>query len=77
VRNELHLHLTADNLIRKAVTLAAEKTGCEPRDLSFKGALQTLLNFLPLLSATTSSSTWCEQLLAAIATHRVGDRPDR
>lgn len=77
VRNELWLHLTAYNLLRKVVALAAEQAECEPRDLSFKGALQTLLNFLPLLSNAMSAATWCAELLTAIATHAVGDRPDR
>lgn len=77
VRNEFYMHLTAYNLIRRAMALAAAQSGVEPWTVSFKGALQTINNFLPLLWSEVSTSQWCNALLAAIASHEVGNRPDR
>jgi putative transposase len=77
VRNELYMHLLAYNLIRKVMAIAAAKAGIEPWTLSFKGTLQTLSRLLPLLDTKVAIDDWCEVLLNAIATHGVGDRPDR
>ena len=53
-----------------------------PRTISFKGTLQTLEAFQPMLAIRGESSRlWrqrlYEQLLEAIVTHRVGDCPGR
>ena len=53
-----------------------------PRSVSFKGALQTLGAFQPLLALGPARDAagrrdLCHELLDAIATHRVADRPDR
>jgi hypothetical protein len=77
VRNEFYMHLVAYNLIRQTMAVAALAAGVEPWTVSFKGALQTITNLLPLLSTRVSTADWCEALLDAIATHVVGDRPDR
>lgn len=77
VRNELYMHLVAYNLIRKVMAVAAAKEGREPWTVSFKGALQTLARLLPVLDMNVDIDDWCKILLKAIATHRVGDRPDR
>lgn len=77
VRNEFHMHLIAYNLIRKVMAIAASKAGVEPWMISFKGALQTLDKLLPLLNTNISIDDWCEAVLAAVATHDVGNRPDR
>lgn len=77
VRNELYMHLVAYNLIRKVMAIAADKAGIEPWTVSFKGALQTLARLLPVLDTELDIDNWCDVLLKAIATHRVGDRPDR
>jgi len=77
VRNEYYLHLLGYNLIRRVMTEAALEAGVEPRQLSFKGALQTLANFLPLAASAVSLEAWYRGLLAAIAAHVVGNRPDR
>ena len=77
VRNEFYMHLIAYNLIRRVMALAAARAGVEPWTVSFKGALQTLQNLLPLLGTNVTSATWCETLLDSVATHVVGDRPDR
>lgn len=77
VRNEFYMHLLAYNLIRKLMAVAASRSGVEPWTISFKGTLQTLHHLLPLLSTRVSTTDWCTTLLEAIATHVVGDRPDR
>lgn len=76
-RNQFYMHLVGDNLIRRLTAVATFTDGAEPWTVSFKGALQTLNNFLPVLGTSVSTSEWCEALLAAIATHTVGNRPDR
>jgi putative transposase len=77
VRNEFYMHLVAYNLIRHMMAIAASHAGVEPWTVSFKGALQTVLNLLPVLDASVSTKGWCEAILEAIATHEVGNRPDR
>lgn len=77
IRNEFYMHLIGYNLIRRMMALAAFKAGVTPWTVSFKGTLQTLTNLLPLLCTSVSTAVWCEALLDAIATHVVGDRPDR
>ena len=77
VRNEFFMHLVAYNLIRKVMAVAAARAGREPWTVSFKGTLQTIARLLPLLATPVSTTTWCDTLLAAIAAHTVGNRPDR
>lgn len=78
VRKEIWAHLLAYNLIRKVMAQAAQEHQVLPRQLSFKGALQTLNAFADSLRACTAGlETLCRVLLAAIAQHRVGDRPGR
>ena len=77
VRNELYMHLLGYNLIRKAMALAALEAKVCPWQVSFKGTLQTLNNFLPLLASCMDLTKGCNSLLACIATHEVGNRPDR
>jgi hypothetical protein len=77
VRNEFYMHLVAYNLIRQLMAVAAFRAGVEPWTVSFKGALQTITNLLPLLSTSVSTENWCETVLQAIAAHVVGNRPDR
>jgi hypothetical protein len=82
VRKEVWAHVLAYNLIRTVMAQAAARHGVLPRTISFKGALQTLEAFQPLLEwgagwGAASRLRLCLDLLDAIATHRVGDRPDR
>ena len=77
VRNEFYTHLLGYNLIRGVMAAAAFQSGKSPWEISFKGTLQTLNQFLPILLSKVSSEAWCEALLTAVATHIVGDRPDR
>jgi hypothetical protein len=79
VRKEIWAHLLAYNLVRKVMAQAAAEHQLTPRQISFKGALQTLNEFrTSLLQATAAQlPALSSRLLAAIARHRVGDRPDR
>ena len=82
VRKELWTHILAYNLIRTIIAQAARKHGLEPRSISFKGAIQTLEAFQPLIALQTNDDAefrnrLYQRLLDAIATHRVADRPDR
>jgi hypothetical protein len=79
VRKEVWMHLLAYNLIRVAMADAAERAGMQPREVSFKGALQTLTAYRPLVerAAPGELPPLYESLLSAIASHRVGNRPFR
>jgi hypothetical protein len=79
VRKEIWAHLLAYNLIRSVMAQAAVQHRALPRLLSFKAALQTLHAFAMSLWLSPSSRVHglYTPMLAAIATHRVGDRPDR
>jgi Transposase DDE domain len=81
VRKEIWTHILAYNLIRTIIAQAAAKHHVEPRTISFKGAIQTLEAFQPLIAAqgdhVTSRRRLYDRLLDAVATHRVADRPDR
>jgi hypothetical protein len=82
VHKEVWTHILAYNLIRTVMAQAASRHHIEPRTISFKGALQTLEAFQPLIEfqAARDSSyrlLLYQHLLDAIAIHRVADRPDR
>jgi hypothetical protein len=77
VRNEFFMHLLAYNLIRRAMALSALRAEIDPWEVSFKGALQTLNQFLPLLGSSMPVAAGCEAMLDCIGAHAVGRRPDR
>jgi hypothetical protein len=82
VHKEIWTHLLAYNLIRTIMAQAATKHEIEPRTISFKGALQTLEAFQPLIDfqghrGASFRAHLYQQLLDSIARHRVADRPDR
>jgi hypothetical protein len=82
VRKEVWAHVLAYNLIRTVMAQAAVGHEIPPRSVSFTGAMQTLEAFQPLLTLGPARDAagrrdLCQQLLDAIAAHRVADRPDR
>lgn len=78
VRKEVWMHLLAYNLIRKLMAQAAAGAGVCPRDISFKGTLQTLVVFAAAGWSCRSRRTQLyAAVLRAVAMHRVNDRPDR
>jgi hypothetical protein len=84
VRKEIWTHALAYNLIRTLMAQAAAAHGISPRSISFKGTLQTLEAFQPLIEQQSVHDhdaghrlRLYQHLLGAIATHRVADRPNR
>lgn len=79
VRKEIWAHVLAYNLIRKVMAQAAQEHKLPPREISFKGTLQTLNAFAERLQrcAANDLEAVCRCLLDAVATHRVGNRPGR
>ena len=79
---EVGAHVLAYNLIRIIIAQAATKHAIEPRSISFKATIQSLEAFQPLIAhhnprSGADLSCLYEELLDAIAKHRVGDGPDR
>src|SRR5262245_12296902 len=75
-------HVLADNLIRTVMAQAAAEHDAEPRSISFKATLQVLEAFRPLIAfqghrSAAHRAALYQQILKAIAVHRVADRPDR
>ena len=81
VRKEVWAHILAYNLIRTVMAQAAARHEIPPRSISFTGAMQTLEAFQSLLEFGAADAAGrlrlYHDLLAAIASHRVADRPDR
>jgi hypothetical protein len=82
VRKEIWTHILAYNLVRTIMAQAADEHGIEPRTISFKGTIQTLEAFQPVIAIqsrhdSTTRIGLYHQLLNAVAMHRVAARPDR
>ena len=79
VEKEVWAHLLAYNLLRAVMARAAARAGIPPREVSFKGAKQLVAAFAPMLEAARPADRGrlIDALLAAVAYHRVGNRPGR
>jgi Transposase DDE domain len=79
VRKEIWGHFLVYNLIRAVMAEAASDHGLLPRELSLQGARQTVAGFRAELAQADGELAVVlrEVALRAIASHRVGDRPDR
>jgi hypothetical protein len=79
VHKEIWAHLLAYNLLRTVMAVAASEHGIEPCELSFKGAKQVVTAFAPKIEAARPEdrARLIDAMLAAVAYHRVGDRPGR
>ena len=79
VRKEIWAHLLAYNLIRTVIAQAAARHGKHPRQLSFTRAMRTLEAFRPTLAHARSERLpmLYQELLKAVASHEIGNRPDR
>lgn len=71
---ELYAHLIAYNLIRIQIAQAAELADIRPEQISFKAALETILEFQAYRAFPTSTLA---VMHATIAFHRVGKQPHR
>src|SRR5262249_33291172 len=76
VEKEIWMHLLAYNLIRGVMARAGEAHGVRPREISFKGALQTMTAFQDSLRRADprTRQVLVDVMLEAIASHRVADR---
>jgi hypothetical protein len=82
VRKEIWTNVMAYNLIRTLMAQAASQYGIPPRSISFKGTMQVLEAFQPLIAYQAHwgflhRESLYQHVLRAIAVHRVADRPDR
>ena len=79
VRKEIWAHLLAYNLIRTVIAQAAVTHGKHPRQLSFTRAMRTLEAFRPILAHSPRDrlAALYDQLLKAIASHEIANRPHR
>jgi hypothetical protein len=77
IRKEAWTHLLAYNLIRVKMAQAAACTGLSPRQISFKGAVQAFDAVAVQQLADPRNPDYESVLLAMIAYHQVGDRPNR
>jgi hypothetical protein len=72
----------APPMIRTIMAQAARQIDIQPRSVSFKATIQILEAFQPVIAhqgrwSIQHRQELYKQLLKAIATHRVADRPDR
>ena len=79
VRKEIGVHLLTYNLIRTVMAQAADQKGIIPNTISFKGALQQLDSFVDKIAHASGiiRIRLLDELLRAIAYHRIGNRPGR
>jgi hypothetical protein len=77
VRKEIWMHLLAYNLIRETAAAAARQHRVLPRQVSFMGSVQTINAFATYLPLCGNRQELWDAMLTAIATLRVGDRPNR
>ena len=79
VRKEIWAHLLAYNLIRSVIAQAAAGHGKDPRQISFTRAMRTLEAFRPAIAGVSNDrlAQLYQHMLTAIASHEIGNRPDR
>ncbi len=77
-RKEIYTHLLAYNLARGMMVEAALVFDREPRQFSFRGAVQAINAFVSAVSAKgTNLEEQYQLMICTIAGATVGDRPDR
>jgi len=77
VRNEIHAHMLAYNLIRGVMAEAAIEGDMQPWQISFKSTLTTVSDMLPVLGLISNADELCDVLYRCCLQHVVGNRPDR
>lgn len=77
VRKEIYMHWLCYNLVRQIIMRAAQLHELAPRQISFKGALQTINALRDRGVNMQQNDLAVEALLVAVAGHRVGNRPNR
>jgi hypothetical protein len=79
LEKELWMTVLTYNAVRALMADAAQPNNLHPRQLSFKGALQAIQAFGPMLDRAHAQDqpNLIHRLHTAIASHIVGNRPDR
>ena len=77
VRKEFYVHLLAYNLIRTTLWESGIKHQVHPLRLSFKGAIQHVLNFVPILAITGHRDIIYSAMLTVISQGKLLERPFR
>jgi len=79
VRKEIWMTLLGYNVIRTVMAQASQEHRCDPRHLSFKGALQTVQEFGPALrTGSARHRRWLWSIvLGSVVGDAVGHRPNR
>jgi len=82
VHKEIWTHILAYNLMRTIMAQAASEHAVVPRTISFKGTMQTLEAFQPLIAYEGRCHSRLrdqiyKRLLSCVATHRVANSPGR
>lgn len=77
VRKEFYVHLLAYNLIRAVLWEAGIKHNVPPLRLSYKGAIQHVLNSVPMLAIMKDRDTIYGIMLTTISRGRLLERPFR
>jgi hypothetical protein len=74
LRREIYIYFPAYNLVRAAICDTTRLTGQEPRKLSFKNAVQAIVEYASLVSQDEHAIA---TMLWSIACNGVGNRPGR
>jgi hypothetical protein len=78
VKKEFYVHLLAYNLIRGTLLESGIKHEFHPLRLSFKGAMQHILNFIPILAIIGEHRYFIYTTMLTIISHgKIPDRPFR
>ena len=77
VRKEFYVHLLAYNLIRTILWEAGIKHSAHPLRLSYKGAIQCVLNFVPILAIIKDRDIIYDVMLTIISRGKLLERPFR
>ena len=77
VRKEFYIHLLAYNLIRATLWESGIKHNVHPLRLSYKGAIQHVLNFVPILAIMKDRDFVYDIMLTIISQGKLLERPFR
>jgi hypothetical protein len=80
IEKEIWASALAYNLVRTVMAQAAILVKLKPRDLSFKGTVQTITNFRPILEFTRNQIQWeilYKAMLGVISKQKLHKRPGR
>ncbi len=77
VRKEFYVHLLAYNLVRATLWEAGIKHNVQPLRLSYKGAIQHILNFVPILAIIKDRDIIYDVMLTIISRDKLLERPFR